>query len=112
MTTGKNIIFEIELFFKSELSLIEKLSVQIIDNLAMSVNIRIGDLANQDGKAFEEYRTHRPRLKPTVPSCLGFCSWRVLLKRPITILLTGPKLMTHLSQIENAKILCQNTIGR
>jgi hypothetical protein len=34
------------------------------------------------------------------------------LKRPITILLTGPKLMTHLSQIENAKILCQNTIGR
>ena len=54
MTTGKNIIFEIELFFKSELSLIEKLSVQIIDNLAMSVNIRTGDLANQDGKAFEE----------------------------------------------------------
>lgn len=112
MTTGKNIIFEIERFFKSELALIEKLSVQIIDNLAMSVNIRTGDLANQDGKAFEEYRTHRPRLKPTVPSCLGFCSWRVLLKRPITILLTGPKLMTHLSQIENVKISCQNTIGR
>ena len=57
MTTCKNIIFEIERFFKSELALIEKLSVQIIDDLAMSVNIRTGDLANQDGKASEEYRT-------------------------------------------------------
>ena len=77
MTTGKNIIFEIERFFKSELALIEKLSVQIIHNVAINVSIRTCALANQNGKVLEEYRTHRPRLKPTVPSCLGFCSWRV-----------------------------------